>query len=83
MLKEQFEFINTEEANPFKADEMDIADASPAMLNIDEDEEGDEDVDIDIWSYILTFYLLRKKTFHSATQFIRFSYSEFLPTLMY
>ena len=48
MLKEQFEFINTEEANPFKADEMDIADASPAMLNIDEDEEGDEDVDIDI-----------------------------------
>ena len=48
MLKEQFKHINTEEANPFEANEDDIADASPGMLLVDEDEEGDEDVEIDI-----------------------------------
>ena len=41
MLKEQFEYIN-------KDNEDDIADASPGMLLVDEDEEGDEDVEIDI-----------------------------------
>ena len=41
MLKEQFEYIN-------KANEDDIADASPGMLLVDEDEEADEDVEIDI-----------------------------------
>ena len=30
----------------FEVDENDVADASPGMLLIDEDEEGDEDVDI-------------------------------------
>ena len=41
MLKEQFEYIN-------EANKDDIADASPGILLVDEDEEGNEDVEIDI-----------------------------------
>ena len=50
MLKEQFEYINTEEANLFQADESDIADTSPGMSLVDEDEEDNEDAEIDIWN---------------------------------
>ena len=46
MLKDQFEYMNAEEDNPFEADESDIAEACPNELLIDEDEEGNEDIDI-------------------------------------
>ena len=38
--------MNSEEDNPFKADESDVAKACPDELLIDEDEEGIEDVDV-------------------------------------
>ena len=46
MLKDQFDFINTEEENPFQVEDGDIVDACPDLLLVDSDEEGDEDIDI-------------------------------------
>ena len=43
MLKEQFDFINTEEESPFQVEDGDIVDAYPDLLLVDADEEGDED----------------------------------------
>ena len=48
MLKEQFEYINSEERNPLEVNENDIADACPDLLLIDNDKEDDEDVDLEI-----------------------------------
>ena len=46
MLKEQVDFINTEEENRCQVEDGDIVDAYPDLLLVDTDEEGDEDIDI-------------------------------------
>ena len=38
--------MNTLELNPFVPDEIDMADAGPEELIVDEDHESDEDIDI-------------------------------------
>lgn len=49
MLKEQLEFMNVTEKNPFVPDENDIMQAAPEELLVDEDEVGDQDdCDVDI-----------------------------------
>ena len=48
MLKEQFEYINSGDTNPFEVNENDIVDASPDLLLIDDDKKDDEDVDLEI-----------------------------------
>ena len=46
MLEKQLEYMNTPELNPFVPDEIDMADACPEELIVDEDQESDEDIDI-------------------------------------
>ena len=46
MLKDQFEYMNSDEGNPFEADESDIDETYPHELLIDKDEEGNEDIDV-------------------------------------
>lgn len=40
MLKEQFNYMNMEEAKPFQADQRDIRDSISAMLCVDEDKKS-------------------------------------------
>ena len=46
MLEKQVEYMNTPELNPFVPDEIDMANACPEELIVDEDNESDEDIDI-------------------------------------
>ena len=46
MLKAQLDFLNTEEENPFVAEQKHIQEACPPDLPLDVCEEEDEDVDI-------------------------------------
>ena len=47
MLKEQLNYMNTIESNPFIAEECDVMEACPNELVIEEDEDDDEDIVID------------------------------------
>ena len=46
MLEKQLEYMSTPELSPFVPDEIDIANACPKELIVDEDHESDEDIDI-------------------------------------
>ena len=46
MMENHLEYMNTPQLNPFVPDEIDMADACPEELFVDEDHESDEDIDI-------------------------------------